>query len=286
MKKIILSLFLVLISCTYSQAESSVWKAQKGNSVIYIGGTIHILRQSDFPLPEEYQKAYSSSDMLVFETDLGKANDPSTQQKLLSKAMYMDGSTVQQHLSAETYKKLDEYCAANGIPLEGLKQFKPPIIATMILTTEFSKLGASPNGVDMFFYQAAAKDNKAIGELETIDQQIDLLFKVIEGKEDEFITQTINEINSIKEFYETMVAAWRKGDSGELYDLFVKEMKTEMPDLYQSTLVDRNNNWLPIIENYFGNEKTEFILVGVAHLVGSEGIIEQLIRKGYKVEKL
>lgn len=47
---------------------------------MYVGGTIHILRQSDFPLPAEFEKAYSLSNMLVFESDMGKANDPSTQQ--------------------------------------------------------------------------------------------------------------------------------------------------------------------------------------------------------------
>ncbi len=286
MKKILLSLLLVLFSFPYSQAESSVWKAQKGDSVMYIGGTIHILRQSDYPLPAEYNKAYSLSDMLVFEADMGMANDPSTQQKILKKALYTDGTNVEQHLSADTYKLLNEYCTSNGIPLQQLKQLKPPIIATMIVSMELAKLGASPNGVDMFFYQTGTKDNKTIEELETIDQQIDLLFKLIEGKEDEFIQQTINEINSIKELYDTMVATWKTGDVNKLFDLFVKEMQTETPNIYKSIISDRNNSWVSVIDNFFENNNTEFILVGVAHLVGPDGIIEQLSKKGYKVEKL
>jgi hypothetical protein len=55
MKKILFSIILVLIFCTYSQAESSVWKIRKGDSVMYVGGTVHMLRQSDFPLPVEFQ---------------------------------------------------------------------------------------------------------------------------------------------------------------------------------------------------------------------------------------
>lgn len=63
-------------------------------------------------------------------------------------------------------------------------------------------------------------------------------------------------------------------------------MKTKAPGIYKIILTDRNNNWLPVIENYFENQKTEFILVGAAHMVGPDGIIEQMAKKGYKIEKL
>ncbi len=125
MKRILLGVLLVFVFCAQSQAESSVWKVQKEDSVVYVGGTIHILRQSDFPLPQEFDKAYAASEMLVFEVDLGKANDPSVQQKLLSKAMYTDGTTVDMHLSADVYKLLNEHCVKNGIPIEQQNSLNP-----------------------------------------------------------------------------------------------------------------------------------------------------------------
>jgi uncharacterized protein YbaP (TraB family) len=105
------------------------------------------------------------------------ANDPSVQQKLLSKAMYTDGTTVDMHLSADVYQLLNEHCLSNGIPIEQLKQFKPQIIAVLMDTMELAKLGVAQDGVDMFFYKSATKDNKAIEGLETIDEQIDYLWK-------------------------------------------------------------------------------------------------------------
>lgn len=105
MKKIFLNIALVMLICTQAWAESSVWKIQKDNSVMYLGGTFHLLRPSDFPLPPEFAEAYQASDLLVFETDLGKFNEPSAQEKLLAKAVYADGSTIDQHLSAK--KKLN-----------------------------------------------------------------------------------------------------------------------------------------------------------------------------------
>jgi uncharacterized protein len=286
MKKILLSVFLVFVFCVQSQAESSVWKIQKGDSVMYVGGTIHILRQSDFPLPQEFDKAYTSSDMLVFEVDLGKANDPSVQQKLLTKAMYTDGSNVEQHLSTEAYKLLNEHCVTNGIPIEQLKQFKPQIIAVMMDTMELAKLGVAQEGVDMFYYKSASKDNKVIEGLETIDEQIDYLLDMGKGHEDSLVSYTITDLDSTKKNFDIMIDSWKRGDVDKLDSLINGEIRSKMPEIYKDVIVDRNINWMQMIEKYFENQKTEFVLVGMAHLVGTDGIIEQLKKKGYKVEKL
>ena len=286
MKKILLSAFLVLMVCTQSLAESSVWKIQKGDAEIFLGGTFHILRQSDFPLPEEFEKAYSSSDILVFETDLGKLKDASTQQRLISKAMYADGSTADKHLSAETYRLLKQYCESNSIPLSQLMQFKPSVIAITMAVVELAKLGAAQDGVDMFYYQSATTDKKPIEGLETVDEQIDFIVGMGEGNEDKLITYTINDLVSIKENYETMTDAWRKGNVQGLYNLILREIKTKMPGLYKDLITDRNEKWLSRIDAYLETPEREFILVGVGHLVGPEGIIEALRQKGCKVEKM
>jgi uncharacterized protein YbaP (TraB family) len=286
MKKILLAVFLVLVFCTQSQAESSVWKVQKSDSVLYVGGTIHLLRQFDYPLPQEFDKAYASSDMLIFEVDQGKASDPSVQQKLLSKAMYTDGTTVDMHLSADVYKLLNEHCLANGIPIEQLKQFKPQIIAVLMDAMELAKLGVSQEGVDMFFYKAASKDNKAVEGLETIDEQIDYLLEMGKGHENDLVSYTITDINSTKNNFEIIVDSWRRGDVDKLDRLIVGEIRTKMPEIYKDVIMNRNNNWMQVIEKYFANQKTEFVMVGMAHLVGTDEIIEMLSKKGYKVEKL
>lgn len=286
MKKILLSITLVLLICTQSLAESSVWKLQKSDSVIYLGGSCHLLRQSDFPLPREFDKAYRASDILVFETDLGKLNDPSTQQKLMFEAMYADGSTIENHLSSQTYSLLKEYCASNGIPLAALKKFKPSIIALTMTAMELAKLGVTQHGVDTFFYQLAKKDKKIVEGLETVEEQIHFIVGMGEGNEDAFITHSIRDLKSIKHEYESLVDAWKKGDAKKLNDLMFAELKTKTPKLYKELLTDRNENWLPMIDAYQKTLQKEFILVGVGHLVGPDGIVEGLRKKGYQVEKL
>jgi uncharacterized protein YbaP (TraB family) len=277
---------MVVLICTWASAESSVWKVQKGKSIIYVGATFHILRETDYPLPPEFDKAYKASDIVVFETDIGKLHEPSTQLALVAQALYADGSTVEQHLSAESYGRLSAYCTANGIPLESLKQLKPSMLMVTLTTMELMKLGVTGQGVDSFYYGLAQKDRKTAEGLETVEEQINYIVSMADGNEDDFVTYSLQDIKTIKQQFEILVNAWRRGDAEKVNELMAAELESKMPKLYTRLITERNAKWLPLIDAYLKTPQTEFILVGAGHLVGPKGIIEVLKKKGYTVGKL
>lgn len=286
MKKVIAGILLVLFACTGAGAESSVWKAQKGTAVIYLGGTCHVLREADFPLPPEFDRAYKASQVVVFETDIGKLQEPATQQRFLAKAMYSDGSTVDKHLSAKAYAALSSFAQTNDIPLQALGRFKPSMLMITLTLLELAKQGVTQQGVDNVYYAQAKADKKALEGLETVDQQIDYIVSMADGNEDAFVDYSIEEMKTLKEQFELLAAAWRTGDAGKLDELMDGELRTQQPQIYKKLIVERNTNWLPVIDAYQKTRQTRFVLVGVAHLVGPDGLIEALRRKGYKVDKL
>lgn len=286
MKRVILGIVLVLSACSGAWAESSVWKAQKGTTVIYLGGTCHVLREKDFPLPTEFDRAYRASQVVVFETDIGKLQDPEFQQKLLTKAVYGDGSTIDKHLSAKTYAGLSAYAEANGIPIQSLDRFKPSMVMTALTLLELMKLGVTQQGVDNVYYARATADKKSVEGLETIDRQIDYIISMADGNEDAFVDYSIAEMKDVKEQFDLLVAAWRTGDAGKLDELMSGELRAHQPQMYKRLIVERNRSWLPVIDAYQKTRRTHFVLVGVAHLVGPDGLIEALKKKGYRVDKL
>ncbi|HEX2956675.1 MAG TPA: TraB/GumN family protein, partial [Chitinispirillaceae bacterium] len=219
------------------------------------------------------------------EGDTINDKDPSTQQKLMTEGMYIDGSTIDKHLSPQTYKLLSEYCAFNDIPLPALMKLKPSMIGVMITAMELAKFGVLQEGVDTFFYESAKRDGKIVERLETVEEQIHFITAMGKGNEDSFVSQTIKDLKSIKQQYESLVNSWKKGDTRQLNNLMVTDLKKN-PRLYKELLTDRNQKWLPMIEDYQKTPEKEFILVGVGHLVGPDGIIQALRQKGYKVEKL
>jgi uncharacterized protein YbaP (TraB family) len=277
---------LVALFATWASAGSSVWMVRKGNSVMYFGGTCHVLRESDFPLPPEFEKAYKASGVLVFETDIGKLRDPETQKRLLSRAMYGDGSTIDKHLSPRTYEELSSYCEANGIPLQALGRFRPSMLMVTLAVMELMKMGVTQQGVDQYFYDQALKDGKVVEGLETADEQIEYLVTMADGNEDDFVSYSLKDLKGIKENFDSIEHAWRTGDTKELDRIMIADLKTRWPKMYGKLIVERNRNWLRRIEGYRKTARTEFILVGVGHLVGPDGIIEALRKKGYRVNKL
>ena len=71
MKPIILLLALsVLAINTFCLQASSVWLAEKNGNKVFLGGTVHMLSEKDYPLPTAYMTAYNQSDELFFETDV------------------------------------------------------------------------------------------------------------------------------------------------------------------------------------------------------------------------
>lgn len=287
MKKGMWIVTVVLLVSTWAWAESSVWKVKKGQSVLYLGATCHVLRETDYPLPPEFDRAYKASDIMVFETDIGKLQDPSTQQKLLARSSYADGSTVDQHLSPKAFADLSAYCTSNGIPLEALQKFNPSMIVAMLTILELKKLGISQEGVDMFFYGQASKDKKIVKGLETIDEQIEYVVTMADGNEDDIVTYTLNDMKNLKQQFNIIADAWRKGNDKKLTEFIIDEIKkARMEKLYQRIFTDRNNRWMPLVDAYLNTPQTEFILVGAGHLVGPEGIVAALRKKGYAVDKL
>jgi uncharacterized protein YbaP (TraB family) len=286
MKKTILCLALGLIFVLPSTGETTVWKVKSESSEMYIGGTIHVLRESDFPLPAVFDEAYEKAELLVFETDIGKISDPETQTLIINKAVYTDGTTIDKVISTETYSLLEEYCAGIGIPMSAIMQYKPSMIMLTLVAMKLQKLGVTEEGVDKFFYKKATTDEKNIEGFETIEEQIEMIATMGDGIEDDFITHGINEIKIIGEIFEKIIDSWKTGDNDKLIDLLIKEMKEKFPNLYKKMLDDRNIKWLVKLEEYLKTAQTEFVLVGAGHLVGEKGVIEQLKKRGYEVEKL
>lgn len=196
-----------------------------------------------------------------------------------------DNKTLKSILNKETYTKLAHFCHVYNMHLKQLEHFKPSFIALMLTVSELNNIGVRQVGVDKYFELQALNDGKKIGKLESVDEQLKYITSMGLGNENSFINHSLDDLKKLKTLFEDLIIAWKKGDENKLYELFVKDIKENYPTVYNKLLVERNNNWMPIIENMFNTKETEFVLVGAAHLLGKEGVIEQLKNKGYKVTK-
>lgn len=278
---IISSLFLVA-----SVNAASVWKVSDGESSLYLGGTLHLLSASDYPLPEAFDKAFAASETLVFETDIAAMESPQFAQQMMMSMMYRDGTTLSDVLSPATLTQLKAQLAQYGLPFEQMKALKPSLIGITLSAVEFQRLGLNVEGVDKYFFTKGTQESKAIDWLETPMEQVNFIASMGEGKEDEMIKYTLRDLEKLPVALEQMKADWLAGDMQSMYDHSMKDFKQDYPEIYNNLLVTRNNNWMPKILDYMKTPEAEFVLVGALHMAGEAGLIAQLKKAGYTVTKL
>ena len=267
-------------------SESSVWKVESNGQQLFIGGTVHVLSASDYPLPDEFDQAYAQSQTVVLEADMEKLTSPEFQQQLLSHMIYTDGTNLRSLLTDETYAQLEAFCAQRGIPASSLMMFKPGMVSMTITLLELQRLGLMGAGVDAHYSMRAKQDGKQVGKLETVEQQLSFLVAMGQGRENDLISYTLRDVERLQTLFESIKTAWRVGDLDTLNSVTLMPLREEFPELYRILMVDRNNTWVPIIEEMLETEPVELVLVGALHLVGEEGLLEQFENRGYQVSRL
>lgn len=279
---------LIVVSCILSTstvyAETSLYEVtnKKGES-LYLGGTIHLLRPSDFPLPAEFQQAFDNSQMLVLETDLQKASSPEFGQKMMQQMMYTGGKNLSSELRPEVWKELQDYSTTNQVPIGQLMQFKPFMVSLMMVMQQGQKSGLT-QGVDFYFNQQARIQNKNIGELESADEVLNFMNALNDQDPNQTIIATLRDLKKMDEMMIKATAAWRAGDLSLIEKEMLIPMKKEFPEIYRLIVTDRNNKWMQKIEAMLATPEKEMVLVGSLHLVGDDGLLKQLRKKGYKIK--
>lgn len=285
MRCIIAVFIFILVNVKPSFSQSSVWMAQGNGTKLYIGGTIHKLRETDYPLPDEYYQAYNNSAILVTESDGSKLADSSNFQRFQGFALYWDGTTLKGRLSREMYHKLDSVCQIFDLELERMKYNKPLLVLMTISNQASKKKGATADGVESHFIAKAVKDQKSFLFLESFEEHLNLIAKAGLDNENEFFQYALNNNVEVNDDFDVMVNAVKSGKS-EFIVSQLEILQEHFPEFYKLLVKDRNDNWIPQIEEYFSTPSTEFILVGAMHLYGPDGIIQQLKDKGFIVKQL
>ena len=278
-------LFLLLLHAQLL-AKSPVWKITHEESELYLGGTIHLLREQDFPLPSAFDEAYSAASQLVFETDLEAFNRPEIQQKFLQQLIYGKKEELRNIVSPKTYMRLKQYWAQNTLDQTLFEHAKPMMIMLVMLQHELNRHGTLQEGVDNYFYSKAQQDKKETAGLVGVDEHLALFSNITDGIEEEFLLSTLDDVERLSTLFDTIIVHWKNGDTDALYRDLIDSMKRDAPTLYKSMLQLRNLQWLATITDYLDTPETEFVLVGAAHLLGDDGLIHLLRAEGYRVEQL
>jgi len=267
------------------QARSILWQVRSGENTLYLLGSMHVLKKDSYPLPPIMEEIYAASPVIVFETDMDEMDTPAMQQKIVSYGRLPAGQTLQQQLSAPTWQRLQQKMADLNIPVTNVQQMKPWLCALTLTVTDLQRLGFLPEfGLDEHFYRRAKQDNKKIIPLESVDFQLSLFYSQSRQEQEEFLKQTLTDLQMTDQLSGEMEKAWKTGDDAKLASLIAMSF-ADYPRQLERLVLQRNRNWLPVLEKILQREPATLVVVGAGHLVGPNSLVDLLRRQGYAVEQ-
>ena len=265
--------------------KNCLWSIQTQFNKIYLLGSIHVLKPETYPLDPAIEKAYASSERIVFETDIGAMQDPTMQAKMLELGMYPAEQNLFENIARNTRQQLEKKMSALGLPLEAFSRFKPWFVALTLTTLELQRLGYNPQyGIDVYFFGKAQSGGKEIGFLEPPEYQIDLLGNMVNKDQNDFLKQTLKDLELISELAGDLVSSWKSGNADKLHELLHKSFK-DYPNLNDRLLIQRNQKWVKEVEAAMRQNKNVLFVVGAGHLVGPKSVVDLLRKNGHKVKQ-
>ena len=268
-----------------AQEKSFLWQVRSPQNTVHVLGSIHFLKKGSYPLNRIIEETFNGTKKLVLEMDLRSANPEKVRQLTLQKGVSSDGLPLDQRVSKDTYAIVSKRAAEAGVDVRALAPFKPWVVAMTLASMKLQKLGFDPSfGIDRYLADRAEQAEKSIEGLETAEFQIDLFDRLSARQQELFLRQTLLEIDQLESSADKIVQAWRSGDSKAMENLLLRGMH-EYPEVKKVIIDDRNRRWLPQIEKLLAQGDNTLVVIGAAHLVGKDGVIELLRDRGYTVEQ-
>ncbi len=272
--KIILSFTSIFLFSTY-QAQL-LWKISGQNlrKESYLYGTIHLVPKEKFVVKKSIDRAFNTSEILALEIDLNMSL--SDKINAAREMILPNNKKLSDYMSEEEFNKLKSYCRdtlhISKSKFNRYLRLKPFFFSAVLVQESIGK----SKGYDTYFQKKANKKKIPLAGLEKLEDQLSLVNKLDMQEQIDALKESSSA--ELREYYE-MLDLYLKEDINALEKLIINSESMD-ENFKENFLIKRNKNWIPVIEKLVQN-KSSFIAVGAAHLLGEEGVIQLLKNKGY-----
>ncbi len=290
---LLLLLSISLTSCAKPQQETGLlWKISGNNleQPSYLFGTHHLVPLSFLDSITGIDEAFMATEQAIGELDMNNMGE--MQMQLMVASLMPEGESYKHLLSEEDQAILDETLKEYvGVGLDQFEQMKPAMLnmlLTVMMHQKFYPTDEKGLSMDEHFQKEARDRYRQTLGLETVQDQIDVLFgsQSIE-RQAESLLCTIKNMDYGKKQMDRLMTAYHAQDLTAMATLYEEEdpnnpcpsTEEEKDELNKA----RNEKWMDTLPEMM-RQKPSFIAVGCLHLVGTDGLINQLRTKGYKVE--
>ena len=248
-------------------------------------GTIHLGFGFDEVLTPDARKRFEQATRVMTEADVGAA-DP---EQMLQAALLPPERSLRSVLGEDTWKKLLQRIDAQ-IPAPMLDRLEPWLPTVMLSLEDLGKVlrarkpGAETRQMDVELMKQARATGKALTHFETVQEQLAVFASIELEEQVRELRRLLDEDGSAQA--SQLLESFSSGDEGRLSRALFDEAELKnAPIFYDRVLFDRNARWLPVIVREV-DRGGAFIAVGAGHLLGERGIVAELKKRGYRVQRV
>ena len=143
-----------------------VWRVTASNgNIMYLGGSIHGLSSTDYPIPSAYNHAFDASSRLVFEDSPDVS--PATVERFYKSGFYPKNDRLKNHVDPRTYAYLCRIFALWNVPEAQFQRLRP-----WMLLTALASAATNPLGVEGFLLRRARANRIPVSGLESFHEHM------------------------------------------------------------------------------------------------------------------
>lgn len=266
----------------------------------YIVGTFHLAPASFAESIPGAERVLASVEQVCGEVDMKEMESMENIQKTMEAMMLPDGQTLSDILTTEEMDKLNAYLRkivgvdlTNPMLAEQMGKMTPMSLSTTLELMTFMKEtpGFNPAAlIDSYFQKEAIKKGKPAIGFETIDFQIQVLYKSCSiDRQKEALFCLIDNDETYSELQKELTNAYFSQDLEGLQTVMEQEYSMDCGNEEETeketelVLYGRNEDWINKMPAIMSEKSTLFV-VGAGHLPGERGVLKLLKDNGYKVK--
>jgi len=266
------------------------------SATVYLFPSIHAANEMAYPLSQAVKSAFDASGYLAVECDIVAAENLAQQIRMTRRITLPAGRTVYDYVSKETYDRVKEYLIAEGLYTDMLEGYHPYMLMSVLELAQLEKSGLDYEfGLDAYFLNLAKDTGKPILEMESVDQQMDLLIDGLspaiygmllegymppEGETSVLMTRLL---------YDALIVGDATAVTGllKMEDGFIDPADAPLYAQYTELLLTQRDAKMQLkVLEYLKENKNVFVVVGAAHVLGPTGLVNSLKEAGCAVRRI
>ena len=275
---------LALAGCSNpAEVRPALWLVEgPGGQQAWLFGTIHALPQPVAWRSDKIAAALEQSDRLVLE--VARIDDDAGTARAFAALAESPGlPPLLQRVPGDLHDELGAALKQDGFAPDALDRYESWAAALMLQNAAMAAgKSDSANGIDRALLRGYAKP---VEEFEGAAAQLAIFDRLPELAQRALLAAALGGPGDELAQMRQLEQAWAHGDLGFI-DNATNADFLNSPDLRDALLVRRNHAWLSKLTALLTGGAHPFVAVGLAHLVGNEGLPTLLSAQGYKVTRL